>query len=193
MNLVDRMVAPGATRAEAGLSFGAAFAGAALALATALQGGMPALPAALVTVIAFDLYGGAVVNATSSAKRHYHRPDRTVRHHLAFVAVHVQPFLLAWAVPGFSWTAAVVVYGSVLAGAVCVTLVPAPLRRPAAFAATAFALVPVTSLISVPPELAWFAPLLLIKLLLAHLVPPSASSPPASGEQADTGRSRPEY
>ncbi|KAB8194880.1 hypothetical protein FH608_017175 [Nonomuraea phyllanthi] len=181
MNLIDRMIAPNATRAEVVAGFGAAFAGAAVALLLALLGSLPALPATVVTVIAFDLYGGAVVNATSAAKRHYHRPGRTAGHHLTFVALHLQPFLLAWLVAGFSWSAAVVVYGTTLAGAVAVTLAPAALRRPVAFAATAFGLIPVTGLISVPPELAWFAPLLLIKLLLAHLLPEQATYEPNEG------------
>jgi hypothetical protein len=62
-------------------------------------------------------------------------------------------------VPGFGWTAAAAVYGLV-AGAVVVLAAPPELRRPVAFAAT---------------TLAWFAPVLLIKLLLGHLLPGEAA------------------
>jgi hypothetical protein len=93
------------------------------------------------------------------------------RHQLTFVALHLQPYLLAWTVPGFTWAAAAVIHGSALVGAVLVTVVPAPARRPVAFAVTAFALALVTGVLTAPPGLGWFAPLLLVKLLLAHLLP----------------------
>ncbi|RJL19503.1 hypothetical protein [Bailinhaonella thermotolerans] len=171
MRLLDRLVAPGATSGEVVAGFGAAAAGAVLALAIALGARLPPLSVAVVTVIAFDLYGGAVVNATRSAKRHFHRPGRTDRHRLAFVALHLHPFVLAWAVPGVSWGAAATLYGLILAGALAVTAVPGALRRPTAFAATALALTVGTSVVPFPRELAWFAPVLLIKLLLSHLLP----------------------
>ncbi|SDI76340.1 hypothetical protein SAMN05192558_112165 [Actinokineospora alba] len=175
MNLVDRAIAPGATRQEVLAGFGAALAGAVLALSLALDAHLPALSVAVVAVVAFDLFGGAVVNATDAAKRWYHGPGRTARHHLTFVALHIQPYLLAWTVPGVAWTAAAAIHGSALVGAVLVTVAPAPVRRPVAFAVTAFALTLTTSVVTLPPELGWFAPLLLIKLLLAHLLPEVAS------------------
>lgn len=171
MNLIDRLIAPGATRAEVGLGFGSAVCGAATGFALAATAGWSLLAVAVVTVIAFDLFGGAVVNGLTSAKRWYHRPGRTWVHHLGFVAAHLQPFILAAVAPGFGWAAAVVIYTVAMAGAVIVTGTPEALRRPIAFAATAFGVVVVTSLIAVPQELLWFAPVLLIKLLLAHLLP----------------------
>ncbi|MFD4428641.1 hypothetical protein ACFWPJ_04620, partial [Nocardia sp. NPDC058497] len=81
----------------------------------------------------------------------------------------------AWVVPAFSWAAAVTIYGLALSGALIVTPAPAALRRPIAFAVTAFALLWVTGVLAVPSEVAWFAPVLLIKLLLAHLLPEEAS------------------
>ncbi|MFE3451722.1 hypothetical protein ACFXJ8_22640 [Nonomuraea sp. NPDC059194] len=175
MTLTEHLIAPGATRGEAVLSFGTAFAGGALSVALALTAALPAPAVAVIAVIAFDLYGGAVVNATHAAKLRFHRRGRTARHHVGFVAVHVQPFVLAWAVPGFTWTAAAVIYASALAAALAVTAAPLPLRRPAAFAATALALVWTTA-VAVPGALAWFAPVLLIKLLLGHLLPEEAAA-----------------
>ncbi|MEU7893232.1 hypothetical protein AB0B45_10215 [Nonomuraea sp. NPDC049152] len=175
MTLTERLIAPGATRGEAVLSFGTAFAGCALSVALGSAAGLPPLAVVVIAVVAFDLYGGAVVNATHAAKLWFHRQGRTARHHLGFVAIHVQPFVLAWAVPGFTWTAAAVIYASALAAALVVTAVPLPLRRPAAFAATALALVWTTAMVAVPGALAWFAPVLLIKLLLAHLLPEEAA------------------
>ncbi|NUT40077.1 MAG: hypothetical protein HOV86_08790 [Thermoactinospora sp.] len=168
ISLTDRLVAPGATRGEVALSFGVAFAGAAVATVLAVRASLPPLAVALIALVAFDLYGGAVVNATTSAKRWFHRPGRTARHHLLFVAVHVQPFLLAWAVPGVTWRAAATIYLITLAAALIIEFTPASLKRPAAFAAAALALALLPAL---PAALSWFGPLLLIKLLLAHLLP----------------------
>jgi hypothetical protein len=77
VNLADRAIAPGATRQEVLAGFCAAFAGAGLALLLALDAHLPALSTVVVAVVAFDLFGGAVVNATDAAKRWYHRPGRT--------------------------------------------------------------------------------------------------------------------
>ncbi|MEU0544523.1 hypothetical protein ABZ319_32085 [Nocardia sp. NPDC005978] len=171
MTITDHLIAPGATRGETGLALGTAFLGAAAAFALAVHAGYTALTIAVITFVAFDMFGGAVVNATTSAKHHFHRDSRTTRHHLGFVAIHVQPFLLAWATPGFTWATAAAIYATALCCALLITSSPPNLRRPSAFAVTTFALVCVTALLTVPQALAWFAPVLLIKLLLAHLLP----------------------
>lgn len=134
------LIAPGATRLEALVCYSSAAAGAALSTVLAARSGLSALPLAVIAVVAFDLYGGAAVNATSSAKRHFHRDGRTWRHHLGFVAIHVQPFLLALVVPGFGWWTATVIYALALVGAVVVLGVPRPVRLPVAFAVTALAI-----------------------------------------------------
>ncbi|MBN6042257.1 hypothetical protein [Amycolatopsis sp. 195334CR] len=175
MTLVDRLIAPGATRGEVAAGFGTAAAGAVLALFLAVDAHLPALAVVVVVVIAFDLFGGAVVNATGSAKRWFHRPGRTAVHHLGFVTAHVHPFVLALTVPGFGWTTAAATYGAVLAGAVLVEFAPAGLRQPVAFAVTALALTAVLGLAPAPAAVAWFGPLLMIKLLLAHLLPADQS------------------
>ncbi|MCP2259424.1 hypothetical protein LX15_003125 [Streptoalloteichus tenebrarius] len=175
MTLVERLVAPGASRGEVVASFGAAGAGAVAALALTLHAGLPLLAVVVVALVAFDLFGGAVVNATHSAKRWYHREGRTNRHHLVFVAVHVQPFLLALVVPGLPWTTAATVYAVSLASAVAVVCAPDRSRRPVAFGVTALALTVVTALTTVPAAISWFAPVMLVKLLLSHLLPEEAT------------------
>ncbi|MFD0360279.1 hypothetical protein ACFQZZ_02315 [Nocardia sp. GCM10030253] len=171
MTLTDRLIAPGATRGEIVTAFTAAIAGAAMAFGLALHADLTLWRATVVAFVAFDMFGGAVVNATGSAKRWYHGPGRTSRHHLGFVAIHVQPFILALVVPDFTWLAAAAIYTLTLIGAITVTASPAALRRPIAFGATAFAVIVATSVLTVPHALTWFAPVLLIKLLLAHLLP----------------------
>ena len=89
----DQLVAPGASRGEL----------------LVVDAATAALALAVIAVVAFDLFGGSVVNATAAAKRRFH---------------------------------------------------------------SAIALTAVT----VPAALAWFAPVLLIKLLLGHLLPGEAAS-----------------
>ncbi|MFD3704906.1 hypothetical protein ACFWUP_17350 [Nocardia sp. NPDC058658] len=172
MTITDRLIAPNATRSEAALCYSAAAVGAVTAGLLAKNSSV--LVIVVVTLVGFDLFGGAVVNATASAKRWFHRPGRDARHHLAFVAIHVQPFLLALVVPGFGWWTAAAIYGFVLAAAVVVTSAPDVLRTPIAFAATVFGVAITTSMLAVPSFLLWFGPVLLIKLLLAHLLPEPA-------------------
>ncbi|WP_097243934.1 hypothetical protein [Nocardia amikacinitolerans] len=123
----------------------------------------------MVGSIGFDLFGGATVNAMDAAKRWWHRPGQTPRHHVVFVAVHVQPFLVAWVVPGFGWWTALATYLTALAAAVVVLVAPASARRPMGFALTTVALAVILAVAHVPAAIAWFVPVLLIKPLLAHL------------------------
>ncbi|MCA2211119.1 hypothetical protein [Nocardia rosealba] len=176
MTITDRLIAPGATRSEAALCYSSAVFGGVTAALLARNAGGSALIVAVVALIGFDLFGGAVVNATASAKNWFHRPGRTTRHHLTFVAVHGQPFLLALVVPGFGWWVAAAIYSLVLAAAVVVLSVPDQLRVPIAFAATVFGVAITTTMLTVPTFLLWFGPVLLIKLLLAHLQPDTAAS-----------------
>lgn len=172
----ERLVGPGARPAERAVGYATAVLGGALAGAGAVAAGWSPLTVAVVAVVAFDLFGGAAVNATPAAKRHFHRPGRTARHHLGFVAVHVQPFLLALVVPGFGWGAAALVHVLALTAAVAVTLTPAGARRPLAFAVTVLAIAVAALVSTVPDGVAWFTPVLLIKLLLAHLLPEDTAS-----------------
>ncbi|MFD3746857.1 hypothetical protein [Nocardia sp. NPDC058633] len=171
MTITDRLIAPNATRSEAALCYTAAVVGAATAGLLAGRTGGSALMIAVVTLVGFDVFGGAVVNATASAKRWFHRPGREARHHLAFVAIHGQPFLLALVVPGFGWWTASAIYVIAVASAITVTSVPQHLRTPIAFAATVFGTAITVAVLAVPTFVLWFGPVLLIKLLLAHLLP----------------------
>ncbi|MFI6871120.1 hypothetical protein [Nocardia sp. NPDC050406] len=169
--LGDRLIAPGASRGEQLVCYLTATIGSLVAVTLAVRADLSALAIVVIAVVAFDLCGGAVVNATASAKRHFHREGRTARHHLLFVAIHLQPFLLALVVSEFPWYSAGAVYALALAGAVVVVSSPRFLQRPIAFAWVTLALlVP----LDVPAALAWMPPILFIKLLLAHLQPDEA-------------------
>lgn len=142
-----------------------------LTIVQAARAGLSTLQLLVIAVVAFDLFGGAVANATSAAKRRFHGPGSNSARHLRFVVAHIQPFVLALAVPGFGWAAASVSYRLMVTGAVVVVLAPPAVRRPVAFAATVLASAVALTAVTVPPALAWFAPVLLIKLQLGHLLP----------------------
>ncbi|OZM80232.1 hypothetical protein [Pseudonocardia sp. MH-G8] len=169
------LVAPDADTAESALCYVAAGAGAAIAAAGAQGAGLRWWSVVVLAAVAFDLVGGAVVNATPAAKRRFHGPGRSGAHRLAFVAAHVQPFLLALLVPGFGWTAAALAYGLAVGGAVALLLTEPRLRRPLGFAVTAVGSVAALVAVPLPAFLAWVAPVLLVKLLLGHLLPEEAS------------------
>jgi hypothetical protein len=166
----DRTIGAGATRGEIELSVAGAVVGAVMAGVLAWHAQMAPMTVAVVVAIALDGFGGAVVNATASNKRWFHRPGRTDRFHLLYVAAHVHPFALALVVPGFTWAAAAGVYASVLAPALVIAAVPLPLRRPTAFLFAAVSTAVVTSVITIPHALSWFAPVLIIQLLLSHML-----------------------
>ncbi|PZG38071.1 hypothetical protein C1I98_24815 [Spongiactinospora gelatinilytica] len=167
----DMLVAPDATRGETVTAYATAVAGAALVAVIGSRAGHAWPVVAFLALAGFDLFGGTVVNATASAKRRFHRPGRTARHHFLFVAGHVHPFLMALLVPGFGWGAAVAVYGLVVTGALGVLATSAVLRRPVAFAVAALASTVSVTLLAIPVEVAWFAPVLFGKLLLGHILP----------------------
>ncbi|MGB6298936.1 MAG: hypothetical protein WBF90_22540 [Rivularia sp. (in: cyanobacteria)] len=53
----------------------------------------------------FDLVGGVITNATSSAKRWFHRTGQTWQHHLAFVSIHIfHIFLVALLFRDSDWS-----------------------------------------------------------------------------------------
>jgi hypothetical protein len=168
------LVAPAAGAAESALCYLAGGAGAALAAAAAHAAGLPWWSVAVLAFVAFDLVGGAVVNATPAAKRRFHGPGHSDAQRFAFVAAHVQPFLLALLVPGFGWAAAALAWGLAVGGAVAVLLTRPRLRRPLAFAVTAVGGVAALVAVPLPAFLAWVTPVLLVKLLLGHLLPEEA-------------------
>ncbi|MFI7079257.1 hypothetical protein ACIBO1_18355 [Micromonospora sp. NPDC049903] len=174
--LNDLLVAPGATRAESRLSYLTAGVGATIAGAVGAAAGYPVPIVLLLTVLGFDLFGGAVVNATVSASRRFHTGADVVRRQLVFVAAHVHLPVVALVLPAYPWSTAIVLYAGTLAAAVLIATAAPALKRPLAFAASTVLLVAAVTLSPVPTALAWLAPMLILKLLLGHLLPGSATT-----------------
>lgn len=172
--ITDSLTGPEATPGERALGWLAALVAAAAQLIWALRTGeWSAIQTLVAVLLAFDIGGGVVVNATRSAKRWWHRPGRSQRRQFAFFVLHVHPFLIAVLWPDFSWSSAFALYATMLAMALAVLSAPGLLKRPLSFGLGAAGIVLAVTLIEMPPGLAWLPVLYLIKLVMAHAVPES--------------------
>lgn len=125
----------------------------------------------VVVLIALDLVGGVLTNATNAAKRWYHR-TADPRPRLIFVASHLLHLSAVGVLllhSDWSWviTNAVILLGS----AVLIERIPAEGKRPVAMATYMVALFINLGLFPLPSSLAWIPPLFFLKLLIGHLVP----------------------
>lgn len=188
----DRFIGPGATAAEewvqlaGGLLIG--LAGVALYLA---QDGVRHdwLALLVLVVIAIDIGGGIVTNATSAAKRWYHRRGQGARQHVLFVAVHgVHIALVAWLWAEDAMMYFALVYAMLLGASVLALAVPLYLQRPVAFASYALVLLAAQTPWLATAGLDWFVPLLFLKLQLSHLVREAPF--PAPARDLHTSRTR---
>lgn len=170
----DRFVGPGATAVEQWLAFAAALAGG-VAVAIYASGSATNWSQAqslLAIVLAFDLAGGVVTNATASAKRWYHRPGQGPRQLLGFTAVHaLHLFLVAWLFLNSDWGYFLGTFGLLMTAAAVIAVVPLNLRRPVALAIYVLALVMALAVFPSPAGLEWFLPVFYLKLLVSHLLP----------------------
>lgn len=173
--LWDRFAGPGATRAENRLQvIGVALLGGlTMALVVRERGeDVAAWQIAVAAILAVDIAGGIVTNATSAAKRWYHRPAEGLRSHLGFVALHATQIGIVAAIftdEPVAYFAAT--YGLLLATSYVVLSVPLYLQRSIALLLAAAA-VPVSELVAadvVDAGMAWFTPLLFLKILVSHL------------------------
>ncbi|XXF79664.1 hypothetical protein P2318_07870 [Myxococcaceae bacterium GXIMD 01537] len=124
-----------------------------------------------VALLALDLVGGVLTNATNAAKRWYHRAADP-RPRLAFVSSHVLHLLVVGYLLLPSDGAWVATNAALLLGsAALIERVPAEGKRPVAMAAFMAALLVNLCLFPLPTTLAWFPPLFFLKLLVGHLVP----------------------
>ncbi|SDQ63362.1 hypothetical protein [Natronobacterium texcoconense] len=168
----DRLVGPGATRAENWLVVGYSvlFCSGLVLYVHLVPLEWNALQQLVAVLIAFDVAGGIVANTTESGRRWWHRPSQTRGDHVRFVAYHVHPFVLALLFGGFTLLEAGLVYGVLIASTVTVLAAPNELRRPVAMVLFSAGLIVALYLVSPPHGLEWFVPFLFLKLIPGHLV-----------------------
>ena len=169
----DSFIGPGATAAENMLILTVSIAGAILLLIynANRQLNWTPLQVALVALLALDLLGGVVANATTATKRWYHRPGQTNRNHLGFVAVHfIHPLLVALLFRATDWGYFAVTYAFLMAAAVVIMRVPLYLQRPVAFSMYLGGVALGLYVFTPSLGLEWFLPVFYLKLLVGHLV-----------------------
>ena len=170
----DAFVGPGATNAEEWLQLGL---GALIALACIVQFTIASAADVawyhyvVVVFLALDIGGGIVTNAANSAKRWYHRNGYPKWKHLMFMvmhALHLGAVSILFAADPFLYFA--LTFGGLMFFGTIIVTVPLYLQRPTAFGLAALAIVLTQLSFFSVPELSWFLPLMVLKLLIGHLV-----------------------
>lgn len=182
---VDRFFGPGPTRAEILVQLIGVPALGLLVLAHVFSADVHLRWWGVVILAMFtiDALGGVLTNSTGAAKRWYHRPG-TRGERLRFVALHVVHLaLIAGLVLDQHWGWLALNAVLLLGLAVLIEHTPLPVRRPVAMGALVAAVLLSSTLAPVPDGLGWIAPLLHLKLLVAHQIP---EAPFASVDDATT-------
>lgn len=169
----DQFIGPGATRAEVMLILAAALLS---GLGMYLYGTTARLfyctrCLIFAVLIAVDLGGGVIANATSAAKRWYHRPGQTLKQHLTFIAFHaLHLFIVLYLFRGRDWLWGTVFFGLLIGSTLILQAVPLYLQRPAAAGLYVLALLINFYLLPPTPGMEWFIPVLFLKLVIGYLV-----------------------
>lgn len=183
MGAWDKFVGPGATSAEEWLQLGGGL------LLTGMLGVLLYSQREIldwsgwqwlaVAVLIFDLTGGIITNATSAAKRWYHRAGHEgVTAHLPFVAVHGLHLLLVTALfRQMDWAFFALTYGYLLTAAVAIIKTPLYLQRPLSLTLFCGGLILGMYVLTPTPGLEWFIPFFYLKLLVSHLVKEAPFTP----------------
>ncbi|MFZ1864410.1 MAG: hypothetical protein WAU39_09330 [Polyangiales bacterium] len=123
----------------------------------------------MLTLVGADLLGGAVANASIPTKRWYQPPGQGFRQHLGFTSIHVlYVALLGWLFRDLDLFYILWVSLALMGSAVAVLRAPLRLCRP--LAAGLVAAAAVAGALTGPPALAWFLPVLWLKLIGGHAV-----------------------
>ena len=178
--VLDRFVGPGATPAELMLQFllplGAA--GVAAIYAAHAIGTWSAVQYILCALLAFDIVGGIITNASSSGKRWYHRDGQGFPQHFGFVILHLGHLsLVSWLFFGLDLSWLITAGAYLLIAGLAVIWSPLYLQRSVALLMYAGSVLLVVYVLAPPPGMEWFLPLFYLKLLVAHLPKEEAYRP----------------
>ena len=181
---LDRFIGPGATRAELNFQqyvpfvFMAGFVGYALYAAfdwTVWQYMVAA-------ILMGDMVGGIITNATSTAKRWYHREGQGFIAHMKFVATHlIQLAIFSWLFMGLDLLWLGIAYGYLIVSAVLVLRTPLYMQRPVALALYCGSLLLSIYVLQTPVGLEWFLPFFYLKLLICHILREEPYRPATEG------------
>lgn len=179
----DKFVGPGATSSEEWLQLGGGLALASL-LGILLYTMRDSLSwtgtqVFLVVFLALDLIGGIITNATSAAKRWYHRAGQDgIKAHLPFVAGHgLHLIAVAIVFREMDWAFFGVMYGYLMVASIIIIKTPLYLQRPMSLMLFCGGCL-LGMYVFIPTiGLEWFIPFLYLKLLVSHLVKEAPFTP----------------
>ncbi|WP_394246803.1 hypothetical protein [Vibrio profundi] len=170
---LDKFIGPGATSAEKNLQgYLPLIAGAAMlfyAWSTPLSWTLTQyVVAALLTI---DMLGGVITNATSSAKRWFHREGEGFKQHMSFIGTHfIQLGLFSWAFLDLNWGWIALAGGYVMLASCLILLTPLYLQRPVALILYSVSILLSLYVLETVPGLEWFLPIFYLKLLVSHIL-----------------------
>ncbi len=176
----DNIVGPGMTVDETAIVLTACVIGTVVSIVRLESLGTSTMPLILGAVMGFDIIGGSVCNATRTTKAWYHRPGQTPAKHMLFALPHViYVLLVAEFFRGSRFDVKYAVFLSLLILVGCATVLATPkaIKRPMAFFVYLAGLTSVGILFMPAQGLEWFAPALMLKLFIGHLVPDPVGHP----------------
>lgn len=171
--IVDKFVGPGATKGELLLQtvFPALATIAALLYARYSGLNWSWIQFLICGVLAVDISGGVVTNATSAAKRWYHRDSQGFWNHLGFTSLHlIHLVVVSWVYLGWDFLWILISGGCLLVSAMIILSVEIHIQRPVAMIAFSVSLVLSICYLESPQGIEWFLPLFYLKLLVCHLL-----------------------
>ncbi len=169
----EKFIGPGATKAE--LIIQQAFPylfGTLLPLIAYLKGwGWNWIQMILAALLAIDMLGGVLTNATSTAKRWYHREGQGFKQHMKFVLLHIlQIFVVMAAFDWGNWIFVIGGYSYLLIASLTILKSPLYLQRPIALGSLFGGVLIALYILPTPPHFEWFLPAYYIKILVSHLL-----------------------
>ncbi len=171
--IIDELIGPGATHGEIILVLVCSILGGSLLIfyQYVMNLGWNLVQIIVGAVIAFDIGGGVVANATSTAKRWYHRQGHGTKQLLGFIVIHfIHPILITIFFTQLDWIYFITVYGYLLISAGIVLATPLYLKRPMSMVMVSGAVILNSYVITVIPGFEWFLPIFILKLVVGHIV-----------------------
>lgn len=171
--VIDKIIGPGATKTEklVQLYLPLLFSGGVVATGLYVQSDWSIWQYVIIALLAVDMVGGVITNATSAAKRWFFREGEGFMEHMTFVAIHlIQIVAFSWAFQAFDILWIVGVYGFLMGGSALILKTPLYMQRPIAATLYAVALLVSLYVFDNPPYLEWFLPILFFKILISHVL-----------------------
>ena len=122
----------------------------------------------LSAILAFDLFGGAIVNITPTSRRWHHRSQNAWSHHFRFVLIHFHPILITLFY-GASWSFFVVAYSYLILSAAIILFSPKYFQRAIAISLYLGSLILTSDWLPAIDGMEWFLPVYFLKLLVSYL------------------------